>query len=948
MTPAHQTSRQRWFAWIAALVFVLIAVSMLSIVAWRSWHDKLQESLNADVSLSRSLELDLTQSLQVVRLLAQRLPVDAQSLRESVRAQPTEQIALLRDLQNLQAPFPFLRSLSLVDRNGYVLLSTHAANQGLVVGLDDLLPQGGEGYDGYRIGVPKPGRDLVGAQASGPAAALDPKKVYFFTMALDLDGGEEPVRLLFTVNPDFFITQFGQRLKEGEDSVQLLRQDGVVLASSSPSAEIGGRVSSDLLKRVEDADFGVLDLPAHPLWRYVSYRSSSKFPLVLAVYAHNDGLWRSWREVALLQVGVLSPLMLLLALVGGGLWRARSRAAAEQVRSLVTQEQTLERLVQQRTLELQAKQAELEQAALAAQAASHTKSEFLALMSHELRTPMSGVVGMLSLALKTELSGTQRQQIALARYNAESLLTIVNDLLDLSKIEAGKLEIERIDFDAGQMLRDSTQMLRERADRLGLAFHVNLDPALPTYVLGDPTRLRQVLINLIGNALKFTQAGSVSVNVAPLAQPPLAWRAPDQLETPWWRFEVADTGIGMSPDALGRMFQKFEQADTSTTRKFGGTGLGLSICKLLVEIMGGQIGVDSEVGVGSVFWFAIPLPEGQRPQEVEADRLVPHARRLKVLVAEDVPTNQIIIESMLQHMGHECTLVENGALALHALSRKDFDLVLMDGRMPVMDGLEAARHIRRGGHGDDVVRQPQIPIVALTANASEQDRKNFLAAGMDVFLTKPVDEVALHKTLADIIAQNPVGAVSSSVAAGAVEVDAPQDAQAAALALLDDLLLGGANPGPETQVVAAPAPEADLSALDALLSDFGACAPNSGPNSVPKSAPESAQDSSPVPLPSSSDRESRAAALKAKMLATFKDQVPQRLQEIEAAMTANDWNTAATVVHGIKGSVAYIWPDSEVYHLAAEMEKMADSGQTLAFAERFGVLQSLLAELQNA
>jgi signal transduction histidine kinase/HPt (histidine-containing phosphotransfer) domain-containing protein len=501
-----------------------------------------------------------------------------------------------------------------------------------------------------------------------------------------------------------------------------------------------------------------------------------------------------------------------------------------------------------------------------------TKSDFLALMSHELRTPMAGVIGILGLVLRDQISPSVREKISLAQKNASSLLAIVNDLLDVSKIEAGKFNLENIDFELLVILEDALSLQSERTNQKNIYLNLDVDSTLPPYLIGDPTRLRQVLINLVGNAIKFTDSGGVTVKVSSLSE------ATDQVLL---HFEVIDTGIGMKPEALGRMFQKFEQADTSTSRKFGGTGLGLAICKQLVELMGGTIGVTSTFGSGSTFWFKLSLHIGQKPQSELAVEIKSHSRPLSVLVAEDVQTNQIIIRAILEEMGHQVTVVDHGQLALKALCDQSFDVVLMDGRMPIMDGLEASRHIRLGHWSDEngqlwKVKNPKVHIIALTANATEQDRAQFIDVGMNEFLTKPVQEPLLFEALQRVIDELP-----------------------------------------------------DLTSLDALLAPLPqGHATNTTPNPVAEITPPPGKSS-----------------LQEKMWCAFKEQAPLNLNEIEQAIAQDDWNTAAIKVHGIKGSVSYIWPESNAYHLAAKLEKHADAKETQEFKSGFVQLKTQLQEL---
>jgi signal transduction histidine kinase/HPt (histidine-containing phosphotransfer) domain-containing protein/DNA-binding NarL/FixJ family response regulator len=542
-----------------------------------------------------------------------------------------------------------------------------------------------------------------------------------------------------------------------------------------------------------------------------------------------------------------------------------------------------ENLVGQLGAEKAAAEAARQQAEAArelAEAANRSKSDFFATASHELRTPLTGMLGVVDLLRREEgHSPRTRHLLDVAAASGDALLTLVNDLLDLAKIEAGRFEITPVDADLQQVLLRSLEPLRLRAQDKGVAFHVEWQPGLPAAWRVDAGRVRQILLNLVSNAVKFTEQGSVAVAVGgrPLAQGD---------EEGGWELTLAvgDTGIGIAPEALGRLFENFVQADASIGRRFGGTGLGLSISRQMAQLMGGDIGVSSELGQGTCFTVKLRAQPAQSVVPAPGDEdLLPHRHRLHVLLADDNPTNRLIFTEYLDAWGHEVTSVEDGAQALVACTMRRFDLLLLDGRMPVMGGPEALERIRATPPGE--VCDAQVYVAAISANTAADDRAGFERAGAQAFIVKPVHAPLLHAVIQR--------AIDYQLARG-VELAPARPADA-------------------------PMERVDRGALERLL-DLGAPAPR--------------QDT-----PSEQDRARR-------LQDSFMRELPEHARRLRSALQEGRLAELAEVAHAMKGASVYVELPA-LTQLADQAEQHAREGRVQAALASARALQRWIDEVDH-
>jgi TMAO reductase system sensor TorS len=478
---------------------------------------------------------------------------------------------------------------------------------------------------------------------------------------------------------------------------------------------------------------------SHVAWVYFGYVGSALLPMIIRLFTIGGEIYYSLSAITAFFLGVMIMAAFRMNASSNDTL-ALSYKNEDLVKNLTNTRNELEHLNTDLKEEIDyAKriEGELKQARDKAEEMSQAKGEFLANMSHEIRTPMNGVIGTLQLLEGTTLDSSQREYVHIAHKSADALLAILNDILDLSKIEAGKLSLESIPFDMRELVRDLVVLHSLKAEQKGIELNSDISDVMPDVVMGDPTRIRQILVNLITNALKFTSEGEVSIRIS------VPERTEEKVSL---RIEVNDTGIGIPLDKQQQLFSAFTQADGSTTRKYGGTGLGLAIVRQLVEMMHGELGIESNVGEGSRFWFVVPLGVSQESLQTLSSKPQVEKQKLtgRVLLVEDNPVNQMVARKMLEKLGLDSILAANGQQALDVLEKEMVDAVLMDCQMPEMDGFEATRQFRQREQASGA---NTLPVIAMTANVMEGDRERCLQAGMDDYLGKPVRMDELESTL---------------------------------------------------------------------------------------------------------------------------------------------------------------------------------------------------------
>ena len=686
---------------VAGVLITLAATGLSSLAAWRSYTQGVESMAETLSATTEVLGQGVTRTLDSVATSLDSVSESIVMIDPLAGFHPAKEKALriLRDS-------PQIRQILVVDDQGGVVMDTHGG-EGKSIDLQSLAFNDATGGSALRFGNPFPGRFLDDAEQAQSGQWVLP------VTRRGIGREISPYKVIVVLNPLYFSAMLDSARLSAEGEAALIRFDGQSLvAVPVPHGLPLPTVEPQIMSRLERTDHGRINDTGLFSKRggFVAFEASEFYPVAVVASVSEPDMIRQWLR---------SDWQLLLALAGTplllvGLTRYMILTVNDRLRI-----------------------AELE-------AANRAKGDFMAMMSHEVRTPMNGILGMAQLALDEANTPSLRERLKIIASSGEALLAILNDILDFSRMDRGAIAIENIEFDLNQVVGDVVALMRVSASQKGLRMELSFDPDVPGIVSGDMARLRQILLNLIGNALKFTEMGSIDIAIR---------REDSDDGKIWLTFHVADTGIGIESASLSRIFDPFTQADSSINRRYGGTGLGLAICRQLAEMMGGRIRAESQPGQGSRFIFTLPFMPGTSVKQDVAPPPSDPIQHLDILVAEDTAINRMVVQAMLAKYGHAVTLVEDGVQAVAAFGRSHFDLILMDVQMPNMGGLEAARAIRGIEAQSGAVR---TPIIALTAAVLPSDYDSCHKAGMDGLIEKPFRE----SKLVDLIAQK-IGAFES-------------------------------------------------------------------------------------------------------------------------------------------------------------------------------------------
>lgn len=628
-----------------------------------------------------------------------------------------EDLNLLKNkFKNIIASNAYIRSISLLDKDHKIISSSNEKNIGVEITDSNFHPKPMFNNKILRFGNPWIGRDFEDGKDIITLISIDKKSASFLPIIRKITVNDEVFFIAININSDYFINKYSTNLENNFATLELIRIDGMLLFSSNKNRQVGALIENSALIEEAIQKSKSLGIETINNKQYLtSYRLIETFPLNVAIGLDFEKTMTKWEEKRITIILIVTLLVLfLIALVFILIYRY----SKEKQHELEFQKST---------------QRILEKAKELAEKANIEKSDFLANMSHEIRTPLNGIMGLTDLVLRSALDEKQRDYLQKAQKSSHILLSLINDILDYSKIEAGKLNLEHRAFNLDEVIGSVIDLFEHEASNRNLLLEIDTPPNLN--LVGDSLRLRQVLTNIVGNAIKFTKKGFVKVTIS------IKNEDKNSINLD---FSIKDSGIGMCQEVQESLFKKFTQADSSITREYGGTGLGLSISKQLVELMGGKISLESSLGVGSDFMFSIKFTKQETLTAEKTKQPIKEKNKFKsciILLVEDNSINQLVVVGILENLGINVDIANNGKEAVDKAKIKNYDLILMDIQMPIMDGFEATKKIRNFNK--------DIPIIALSAAVLIEDKEKTKQAGMNAHLEKPIDQ----QKLSNIISQ---------------------------------------------------------------------------------------------------------------------------------------------------------------------------------------------------